>query len=247
MGVAPSSATSMLKKLAALGLAEHAPYRGVELSEAGDQDRPRGHPPPPPARAVPRRDARAADRRRARGGRPARARASPRSSRRGSTSSSATRPTTRTATRSPTRASTSTATALRSLDALEPGEEATVRRDPRRRRRTSALPRRADALPGRQGDDAPIGAFRRPAHRGRGRERARHLPRARRPDRSLRLVRDPSRRRATRLVAEEPAFERLQELFLGEGCTSSFTPSSAETSRSSERALLAASSASPIS
>ena len=35
MGVTPSSATSMLKKLAALGLAEHAPYRGVELSEAG--------------------------------------------------------------------------------------------------------------------------------------------------------------------------------------------------------------------
>ena len=35
MGVAPSSATSMLKKLAALGLAEHAPYRGVRLSEAG--------------------------------------------------------------------------------------------------------------------------------------------------------------------------------------------------------------------
>ena len=35
MGVAPSSATSMLKKLAALGLVEHSPYRGVELSEAG--------------------------------------------------------------------------------------------------------------------------------------------------------------------------------------------------------------------
>jgi DtxR family Mn-dependent transcriptional regulator len=35
MAVAASSATSMLKKLAALGLAEHAPYRGVELSEAG--------------------------------------------------------------------------------------------------------------------------------------------------------------------------------------------------------------------
>jgi DtxR family transcriptional regulator, Mn-dependent transcriptional regulator len=35
MGVAPSSATSMLKKLAVLGLAEHAPYRGVELSDAG--------------------------------------------------------------------------------------------------------------------------------------------------------------------------------------------------------------------
>jgi DtxR family Mn-dependent transcriptional regulator len=35
LGVAPSSATSMLKKLAALGLAEHSPYRGVELSDAG--------------------------------------------------------------------------------------------------------------------------------------------------------------------------------------------------------------------
>ena len=35
MGVAPSSATSMLKKLAALGLAEHAPYRGIELTAAG--------------------------------------------------------------------------------------------------------------------------------------------------------------------------------------------------------------------
>jgi DtxR family transcriptional regulator, Mn-dependent transcriptional regulator len=35
MGVAPSSATSMLKKLAALGLAEHAPYRGIKLSDAG--------------------------------------------------------------------------------------------------------------------------------------------------------------------------------------------------------------------
>jgi DtxR family transcriptional regulator, Mn-dependent transcriptional regulator len=35
LGVAPSSATSMLKKLAALGLAEHAPYRGAELTEPG--------------------------------------------------------------------------------------------------------------------------------------------------------------------------------------------------------------------
>ena len=35
MAVAPSSATSMVKKLAALGLAEHAPYRGVTLTEAG--------------------------------------------------------------------------------------------------------------------------------------------------------------------------------------------------------------------
>jgi DtxR family Mn-dependent transcriptional regulator len=37
MGVAPSSATSMLKKLAVLGLADHAPYRGVELSEQGQK------------------------------------------------------------------------------------------------------------------------------------------------------------------------------------------------------------------
>jgi len=37
MGVAPSSVTSMLKKLAALGLVEHAPYRGVELSEPGTE------------------------------------------------------------------------------------------------------------------------------------------------------------------------------------------------------------------
>lgn len=35
MDVAPSSVTSMLKKLAALGLAEHSPYKGVELSESG--------------------------------------------------------------------------------------------------------------------------------------------------------------------------------------------------------------------
>jgi DtxR family Mn-dependent transcriptional regulator len=35
LGVAPPSVTSMLKKLAALGLAKHAPYRGVELSDAG--------------------------------------------------------------------------------------------------------------------------------------------------------------------------------------------------------------------
>ena len=37
MGVAPSSATSMLKKLAALGLAQHAPYRGVTLTDAGNR------------------------------------------------------------------------------------------------------------------------------------------------------------------------------------------------------------------
>jgi DtxR family transcriptional regulator, Mn-dependent transcriptional regulator len=33
--VSPASASAMVKKLAALGLAEHAPYRGVALTDAG--------------------------------------------------------------------------------------------------------------------------------------------------------------------------------------------------------------------
>ena len=37
MGVAPASATSMLKKLAALGLAEHEPYRGARLTPSGER------------------------------------------------------------------------------------------------------------------------------------------------------------------------------------------------------------------
>jgi len=37
MGVSAPSATTMLKKLAALDLVEHAPYRGVVLTEAGEQ------------------------------------------------------------------------------------------------------------------------------------------------------------------------------------------------------------------
>jgi DtxR family transcriptional regulator, Mn-dependent transcriptional regulator len=37
MGVRPSSATAMIKKLAALALADYAPYRGVELTAAGEQ------------------------------------------------------------------------------------------------------------------------------------------------------------------------------------------------------------------
>jgi DtxR family transcriptional regulator, Mn-dependent transcriptional regulator len=36
LGVAPSSATSMLKKLAALGLVVHAPYHGAELTREGE-------------------------------------------------------------------------------------------------------------------------------------------------------------------------------------------------------------------
>ena len=36
LGVAPSSATAMLKKLAALGLVEHAPYHGATLTREGE-------------------------------------------------------------------------------------------------------------------------------------------------------------------------------------------------------------------
>jgi DtxR family transcriptional regulator, Mn-dependent transcriptional regulator len=35
--VSAASASAMVKKLAALGLAEHAPYRGVSLTHAGEQ------------------------------------------------------------------------------------------------------------------------------------------------------------------------------------------------------------------
>jgi len=37
MGVSPASASAMVKKLAALGLVSHAPYRGVSLTSAGEQ------------------------------------------------------------------------------------------------------------------------------------------------------------------------------------------------------------------
>jgi DtxR family Mn-dependent transcriptional regulator len=36
-GVSPASASAMVKKLAALGLAEHARYRGVSLTPAGER------------------------------------------------------------------------------------------------------------------------------------------------------------------------------------------------------------------
>ena len=37
IGVAPATATTMLRKLAELGLAEYVPYKGVELSPAGER------------------------------------------------------------------------------------------------------------------------------------------------------------------------------------------------------------------
>src|ERR671936_3185594 len=36
-GVSPASASAMVKKLAALGLAEHEPYRGITLTDAGER------------------------------------------------------------------------------------------------------------------------------------------------------------------------------------------------------------------
>jgi DtxR family Mn-dependent transcriptional regulator len=36
-GVSPASASAMVKKLAALGLAEHEPYRGISLTPAGER------------------------------------------------------------------------------------------------------------------------------------------------------------------------------------------------------------------
>src|SRR5215203_5809118 len=37
MGVRPPSVTAMLKRLAALGLVEHTPYHGVELTQSGER------------------------------------------------------------------------------------------------------------------------------------------------------------------------------------------------------------------
>jgi DtxR family Mn-dependent transcriptional regulator len=36
-GVSPASASAMVKKLAALGLAAHQPYRGIELTRSGER------------------------------------------------------------------------------------------------------------------------------------------------------------------------------------------------------------------
>src|SRR5262245_19863686 len=36
MGVAPASVTTMLKRMAELGLVEHTPYQGVRLTEKGE-------------------------------------------------------------------------------------------------------------------------------------------------------------------------------------------------------------------
>ena len=53
-GVSPASASAMVKKLAALDLLEHEPYQRRAPDAGGREGRARGHPPPPPARALPR-------------------------------------------------------------------------------------------------------------------------------------------------------------------------------------------------
>src|SRR3954464_1342587 len=37
LGVSPGTVTAMLKRMATLGLVSHEPYRGVELTEAGER------------------------------------------------------------------------------------------------------------------------------------------------------------------------------------------------------------------
>ncbi len=37
LNIAPASATNMAKRLAAMGLAHHTPYRGIELSQTGER------------------------------------------------------------------------------------------------------------------------------------------------------------------------------------------------------------------
>src|SRR5919201_6597782 len=37
IGVSPASASAMVKKLAVLNLAEHRPYRGIALTDAGER------------------------------------------------------------------------------------------------------------------------------------------------------------------------------------------------------------------
>ena len=56
--MSPASASEMVKKLAALELADNMPYRGVTPDAGGRAGRARGDPPPPAARALPRADAR---------------------------------------------------------------------------------------------------------------------------------------------------------------------------------------------
>ena len=110
----------MVRRLAELGLATHEPYRGVALTDAGAARRARGDPPPPPARAAPRRP------RHAVGPRPRRgrgARAPHLRGARGADRRAARRPDARPARRPDPRPPTSRSTRAQSvaLDALEVG------------------------------------------------------------------------------------------------------------------------------
>ncbi len=73
LGVTPATATSMLKRLAGLGLVDYMPYKGVSLTPAGREGGAGGDPPPPADRGLPLRGAGDAGRPRPRGGGGARA------------------------------------------------------------------------------------------------------------------------------------------------------------------------------
>ena len=72
---------------------------------------------------------------------------------------------------------------LRSLAALEPGEEATVRRVPSDDAEILRYLATLSLVPGGRVDDGPLGAVRRAAHGDRRGHRARDLTGAGRPDR----------------------------------------------------------------
>ena len=182
LGVAPSSATAMLKKLAALGLVEHAPYKGATLTPDGEKialevirhhrlleqylAETLGLPIDEVHDEADRLEHVLSDELERRIDE---ALGFPTHDPHGDPI--------------PDAELNVTHATLRSLAALEPGEEATIRRVPERRRGGAALPRDARARPRRPGDDGPLRAVRRAAHGDRRRRRARDLPGAGRADR----------------------------------------------------------------
>ena len=179
MGVRPPSVTAMLKRLSALGLAKHAPYRGVELTPAGERvalEVIRHH------RLLEQYLAQAlglsldevhseADRLEHALSEELEARIDrslgyPTHDPHGDPIPDADLRIDR--------------AHLRTLASLEPGDEATIRRVPDGDDELAALPEEAGPRPGQEGE-APLGrALRRPAHGSSGEERPRDLPRARR-------------------------------------------------------------------
>ena len=135
MGVSAAAATAMVKKLAELGLVEHRPYHGAQLTDAGNRVARRGAAPPPAAGAVPDRARWGCRGTACTSRRNGSSTCCRRSSRRRSTGRSATRTPIRTATRFPT---------------------ADLRRRPRPAARGSRLEPGDDCRDRRVPDDAPL-------------------------------------------------------------------------------------------